>query len=306
MLKILLSLLGIFALFCIVASLIHRYFIYIPDRKRVAPKDAGLSGVEEVVFKAEDGTRLIAWYRPARDGKPTLLYFTGNAGNVADRAGKIRAIAADGYGVFMLNYRGFGGSGGRPTEAKIVNDAVRAYDYLRGLGVAPDNVVLYGESLGTSVATQVNLKREAQALVLEAPFTSVVDVGKLAWPLLPLKYIMADQFRTLDRIGEVDVPLFIVHGGRDAVIPLDMARRVYHAANEPKTLKVVKRAGHNDLFEQGAWGHVRDFLETVPEQAETQPATEALPEIETQPAAEPAPARAGAPVEIPAAADADR
>ncbi len=300
MLKILLSLLGIFALFCIVASLIHRYFIYIPDRKRVAPKDAGLSGVEEIVFKAEDGTKLIAWYRPSRDGKPTLLYFTGNAGNVADRAGKIRAIAADGYGVFMLNYRGFGGSGGRPTETKIVNDAVRAYDYLRGLGVAPHNIVLYGESLGTSVATQVSLKREAQALVLEAPFTSVVDVGRLAWPLLPLKYIMADQFRTLERIGEVDVPLFIVHGGRDAVIPLDMARRVYHAANAPKTLKVVKRAGHNDLFELGAWGHVRDFLETVPERVEM------VPESEAQPAAEPAPARAGRPVEVPAAADADR
>lgn len=316
MLKLFISLLGIFALFCIVASLLHRYFIYVPDRKRVAPKDAGLTNVEEIVFKAADGTRLIAWYRAADPGKPTLLYFPGNSGNTADRAGKIRAIAADGYGVFIVNYRGYGGSGGRPTEKRITADAVRAYDYLRGLGVAPHNIVLYGESLGTAVATPVSLQREAKALVLESPFTSVVDVGKLAWPLLPLKFIMVDQYRTIDRIGAVDVPLFIVHGGRDAQIPLDMARGVFQAASEPKTLKVVKRAGHNDLFDQGAWVLVRDFLssldvqesvvqpqaEVLPEHVEVQPQVEALPEhVEAEPQA-----RAGRPVEIPAAAHADR
>jgi uncharacterized protein len=290
MLNLFLSLLGIFALFCIVARLLHRYFVYVPDPKRVAPKDAGLTGVEEIVFKAADGTRLIAWYRPAQPGRPTLLYFPGNSGNAADRAGKVRAIGADGYGVFMLNYRRYGGSGGRPTEKRVAADAVSAYDYLRGLGVAPHDIAVYGESLGTAVATRLCLQREAQALVLEAPFTSVVDVGKLMWPLLPLQYIMVDQYRTIDRIGQVKVPLFIIHGGRDAVIPLDQARRVLHAANEPKTLQVVPRAGHNDLFEQGAWGRVRDFLAS----------------LKPEPVVETLPGRAGRPVEIVAAADADR
>ena len=119
MLNLFLSLIGIFALIGIVARLLHRYFIYIPDRTRVAPEAAGLSGVEEIVFKAADGTRLIAWYLPARAGKPTLLYFTGNSGNTACRAGKIATIGSDGYGVFMLNYRRYGGSEGRPTEARI-------------------------------------------------------------------------------------------------------------------------------------------------------------------------------------------
>jgi hypothetical protein len=295
MLNLFLSLVGIFALFCIVARLLHRYFVYVPDPKRVAPKDAGLANVEEVVFKATDGTRLIAWYRPAKPGKPTLLYFQGNYGNAADRAGKIKAIGADGYGVFMLNYRRYGGSGGRPTEKRVSADAVSAYDYLRGLGVAPHDIVLYGESLGTAVATRLCLQREAQALVLEAPFTSVVDVGLLMWPLLPLKLIMVDQYRTIDRIGQVKVPLFIIHGGRDNVIPLDQARRVLHAANEPKTLSLVPRAGHNDLFEQGAWARVRAFLETL----QVEPAVE-------RPAVEKPAARAGRPVELAAAADADR
>lgn len=290
MLNLVLSLVGIFAIFCLVGRLLHRYFVYLPDSRRVAPKDAGLASVEEIVFKAADGTRLIAWYSPAQPGKPTLLYFTGNSGNTADRAGKIKAIGADGYGVFMLNYRRCGGSGGRPTEKRITADAVSAYDCLRGLGVAPRDIVVYGESLGTAVATRLCLQREAEALVLEAPFTSVVAVGKLLWPLFPLDLIMTDQYRTIDRIGQVDIPLFIVHGGRDSVIPLDQARRVYHAANEPKMLQVVPRAGHNDLFELGAWARVRTFLATLrPEPVVAEPA-----------------ARAGHPIALEAAADASR
>jgi uncharacterized protein len=263
MLNLILALAGIFALIVTVGRLLHRYFTYLPDRTRIDPKDAGLLNVEEVAFKAADGTKLIAWYRPARGSKPTLLYFTGNSGSTANRAGKIRAIAADGYGVFMLNYRRYGGSEGRPNERRISADAVSAYDYLRGLGVAPLEIVAYGESLGTAVATKLSLQRHVEALVLEAPFTSIVDVGRLMWKGLPLSLIMADQYRTIDRIGEVKAPLFIIHGARDAIIPLDHARHVFHAASEPKTLSVVPQAGHNDLFDRGAWERVRGFLDAL-------------------------------------------
>jgi fermentation-respiration switch protein FrsA (DUF1100 family) len=263
MVNLLLSLAGIFALVVVIGRLLHRYFMYIPDRARVAPQEAGLSGVEEIVFKAADGTKLIAWYLPAQGTKPTLLYFTGNSGNVADRAGKIRTIASSGYGVFMLNYRRYGGSEGRPTEARNAADAVSAYDCLRAQGVAPGDIVAYGESIGTAVATRLSLQREVQALVLEAPFTSAVDVGKLLWKGFPLEIIMVDQYRTIERIGQVNVPLFIIHGGRDAIIPLDQARRVYHAANEPKTFAVVPQAGHNDLYERGAFEKVHGFLEAL-------------------------------------------
>jgi len=286
MLNLLFSLVGIFALIVIVGRLLHRYFIYIPDRTRVAPKDAGLNEVEEVVFKAADGTKLIAWYLPARGGKPTLLYFTGNSGNVASRANKIRAIGADGYGVFMLNYRRYGGSEGRPSETRLSADAVSAYDSLRGLGVAPHDIVAYGESLGTAVASRLALQRHVEGLVLEAPFTSIVDVGRLLWPLFPLSLIMADQYRIIDRIGRVQAPLLIVHGGRDAIIPLDQARHVFHAAAEPKSFALLPQAGHNDLYDRGAWEKVRGFIEA----------------LRPVPVQVPATARRGGQVEIAAAA----
>src|SRR6478672_9798615 len=126
MLNLLLSLLGTYALICIGARVLHRYFLYLPDKKRYSPREVGLADVEEIIFAGKGGVKLIAWYLPARRGKPTLLYFTGNSGSAANRARKIEAIAASGYGVFMLNYRRFGGSGGWPTEANNIADAVAA------------------------------------------------------------------------------------------------------------------------------------------------------------------------------------
>jgi fermentation-respiration switch protein FrsA (DUF1100 family) len=200
---------------------------------------------------------------PARRGKPTLLYFTGQSGSVANRARKIEAIAASGYGVFMVNYRRFGGSGGWPTERNNIADAVAAHAYLEEeLGVSPRNIVAYGESLGTGVATRLALLRPVKSLVLEAPFTSVVDVGRQVWWFLPLRLVMTDQYRTIDRIGSVKVPLLILHGARDSMIPVTQARQVYAAANEPKTLAILRRGDHNDLFDHGAWGKVTAFLDT--------------------------------------------
>ena len=263
MLNLLLALVGSYVIVCFAARILHRNFVYMPDRTRVAPKDAGLPGVQEVELSAADGTKLIAWHLLPRGPKPTMLYFMGNAGNVAHRAGKIAAIAADGYGVLMLNYRRFGGSRGFPSETKNVADAAAAYDYLRGLGLDAKDIVAYGESLGTGVATQLALIRELKALVLESPFMSIADVGQKAWPFLPLRFVVGDNYRTIDRIDGVSVPLLIVHGARDIMIPVAQGRRVYNEANNPKKLVILPGAGHNDLFEHGAWDKVYEFVEDL-------------------------------------------
>ena len=263
MLNLVLSLLGTYALICLGAWVLHRYFLYMPDKKRYTPREVGLADVEEITLEGKGGVKLIAWHLPARRGKPTLLYFTGQSGSVANRARKIETIAASGYGVFMLNYRRYGGSGGWPTERNKIADAVSAYQYLQDeLGVAPRNIVAYGESLGTGVATRLALLRRVKALVLEAPFTSVVDVGRQVWWFLPLRLVMTDQYRTIDRIRSVKVPLLIVHGARDSMIPVNHARAVYAAANEPKTLAILRRGDHNDLFDHGGWAKVEAFLDT--------------------------------------------
>jgi uncharacterized protein len=263
MLNLLFSLAGAYALICMGARVLHRRFVYIPNRARCEPEKAGLIGVQEIAFKAADAVTLIAWYLPAKRGKPTLLYFIGNSGRTASRADKIRKFRASGYGVFMLNYRRYGGSGGWPSEAKNIADACAAYDQLRARGVAGSNIIAYGESLGSAVATHLALQRPIKALVLEAPFTSAVDVGRQSWWMLPLGLIMADQYRTLDRISEVRVPVFLIHGSQDSVTPVAHARRLYAVANEPKRLVILPKANHNDLYGHGAWERLRACFEEL-------------------------------------------
>lgn len=252
---------GGYLLICAGAYFGNRWFMYFPDPARYTPEQAELSGVQEVELKTSDGETLVAWYSKAKAGKPTILYFHGNAGNAAGRAAKIETMRGDGSGVFYLNNRGYGGSSGRPSEAANVADAFLAYDHLRELGVAADTIALYGESLGSGQATQLAAGRDVKALMLEAPLTSTVDVGKRTYFFLPLGLLIADQYRNIDHIRNVHAPLLVLHGERDAVIPVSMGKAVYGAGNEPKRLELFPGGDHNDLFEHGAWHGARAFLD---------------------------------------------
>jgi len=206
------------------------------------------------------GVRLVAWYSPAKGDKPTILYFHGNAANAANRAPKIEAIREDGFGVLYLNNRGYGGSGGRPTEANNVADAIAAYDHLAGLGVPAGRIVAYGESLGSGQAVRLAAERPVSAVVLEAPLTSTVDVARPIYFWLPLNLLITDKYNNERKIGAVRVPVLILHGEQDAVIPVEMGMRVYRAANEPKRIELFPHGNHDDLFQHGAWEKARAFL----------------------------------------------
>ena len=253
-------LIAAYLVICAAAYFGHRMFMYFPDPARIPPNAAGLDGVEEIEFAAADGTKLIAWYAPAADGKPTILYFHGNAANAANRAPKIDMMIESGFGVFYLNNRGYGGSGGSPSEANNVADAVAAYDHLRGLGVPTDKIAAFGESLGSGQAVRLAAERPVGAVVLEAALTSIVEVGRSIYFWLPLSLLITDQYNVERDIARVTAPLLILHGERDEVIPVAMGRRIYNAANEPKRVELFRDGRHNDLFDHGAWERMRDFL----------------------------------------------
>jgi len=253
-------LIAVYVLICAAAFLGNRMFMYFPDPARVPPAAAGLGSVQEVDFTAGDGTKLIAWYAPAKEGKPTILYFHGNAANAANRAPKIEPMLEDGFGVFYLNNRGYGGSGGSPTEANNVTDAVAAYDHVAGLGVPADRIVAYGESLGSGQAARLAAQRAVAGVVLEAPLTSTVDVGRSTYFWLPLRLLITDQYNVERHISQVTAPLLILHGEQDEVIPVEMGRRIHAGANDPKRIEVLPNGHHNDLFDHGAWEKMRDFL----------------------------------------------
>jgi fermentation-respiration switch protein FrsA (DUF1100 family) len=253
-------LVAIYALLCAVVYLANRRLMYFPDPTRVAPRGAGLVGVEEIEITAADGVRLIAWHAPAREDGSTILYFHGNAANAANRAPKIEAMRKSGFGVFYLNNRGYGGSSGRPTERNNIADALAAYEHLVGLGQPPGRIVAYGESLGSGQAVRLAAERAVAAIVLEAPLTSTVAVARAIYFWLPLGLLISDRYENERNIRSVMAPLLVLHGERDRVIPVEMGRRVYRAANEPKRIELFARGAHNDLFDHGAWEKAQAFL----------------------------------------------
>jgi fermentation-respiration switch protein FrsA (DUF1100 family) len=230
----------------------QRHLMYVPNPQRVAPLAVGLADVEEKVLEAPDGARLIAWRAPARPGWPTLLYFHGNAGNLAGRADRLRRYQRQGFGVMMLSWRGYGGSTGKPTEANNVADALLAYDVLIASGVRAEDIVLYGESLGSGVAVQLAGLRPVGAVVLDSPYTSIVDVALLTYPYLPVRPLLIDRYESDRHIGKVSAPVLVLHGERDAVIPARMGRELYDKVPGPKELVLFPHGGHVDLDEHGA------------------------------------------------------
>jgi fermentation-respiration switch protein FrsA (DUF1100 family) len=237
----------------------QRSLQYFPERLRTTPAQAGLPGAEEVVLDTADGEKVIVWHVPPRGDRPVLLYFHGNGGALRYRAERFHALIADGKGLVALSYRGYGGSTGSPTEAGLIADAEAAYAFAAARYPA-ERIVLWGESLGSGVAIAVAVRHKVGRIVLEAPFSSAADVGARAYWFLPVRLLMKDQFRSDRRIGQVAAPVLILHGARDAVVPLDLGERLYALANEPKRLVRFPDGGHDDLDAYGAQDAVRSFL----------------------------------------------
>lgn len=264
-LKVAAGLVALYVLIVLAGYMLQRRLMYFPNPERVTPAQAGLTGVEERVLKMPDGVRVIAWYAKAQPGKPTLLYFHGNAGSLGGRAYRIQAYRELGWGVFMMSYRGYSGSGGSPTEKDNVADARIAYGALLLEGVDAGEVILYGESLGSGVAARLATERKAAGLVLEAPYTSIVDMAKLAYPYLPAQWFLTDRYETDKVLPQVHVPVLILHGAQDGLIPIRMGEALLEIANPPKALVAFPDGAHSNLYAPGrdAQIKVRDWFATV-------------------------------------------
>ena len=243
--------------------LFQRALIYFPDPKRTPPAEAGLPQADEISLLSSDGEKLIAWYVAPRDGKPVVIYFQGNAGASNLRAERFKWLTADGTGLLALSYRGYGGSSGKPSEAGLIRDARAAYDFARAHSPA-NRIVLFGESLGTAVATALAAEREIAGLILDAPFTSAADVGAAAYPFAPVRWLIKDTWRSDRRIGRVKAPILVLHGEQDTIVPIRFGERLFALAPEPKRMVRFAAGGHVDLDDHGAVPAVKRFLSEIP------------------------------------------
>jgi fermentation-respiration switch protein FrsA (DUF1100 family) len=238
----------------------QRALMYFPDTRRTPPATVGLPQAEEVTLNSADGEQVIAWHVPPRGDAPVVLYFHGNGAALANRAGRFQQIVSDGTGLLALSYRGYGGSSGRPSEDGLIMDAEAAYQFAAAR-YPNARLVLWGESLGTGVAVAVAAKHRVAALVLEAPFTSAVEIAASSYPFAPVRWLMKDQFRSDQRIGKVTAPVLILHGDHDAIVPFELGKRLFALTGEPKRFVRLPGRGHNDLDNGDILAAVRAFLE---------------------------------------------
>ncbi|WP_305989377.1 alpha/beta hydrolase [Roseibium sp. MMSF_3544] len=235
----------------------QRNFVFVPTGELMTPEERGLENVSVELVEMADGTRITAWAAdPSIEGAPTVLYFHGNSSNLSNRSERFRQILDSGYGLYAPTHRGYAGSEGSPSEAALISDALEVYDTLSASG-AP--VIVHGESLGTGIATAVAAVRpDVGLLVLEAPYTALVDMAAEQYPWLPVNLLMKDPMKTRDRIASVEAPVLVIHGTEDRVIPVEHGRKLFEIAPEPKELLILEGAGHGDLWKRGLWNSVQE------------------------------------------------
>jgi pimeloyl-ACP methyl ester carboxylesterase len=219
--------------------------------------------IQDVELTTADGVRLHAWWLPVKDSQGALLYCHGNGGNLSMRGPAILAQARElDVSVLIFDYPGYGKSEGRPGEQACYAAADAAYDWLTTQGIAPEEIILYGKSLGGGVATELATRRPHRALVLAKTFTSIPDLAQELYPWLPARWLMRNRFDNLAKIGRCPRPVLITYGDCDSLIRQHHSEKLHAAAREPKHLEVMPGCEHNSSMPAETLRALRVFLDT--------------------------------------------
>jgi uncharacterized protein len=231
---------------CLLISALQAKLIYFPSRGYDStPRGVGLD-YESVTLTAADGVRLAAWFVHRSDAKGYIVFCHGNAGNIADRLASLKMLHQIGYATLIIDYRGYGESEGKPSEEGLYMDAEAAWRYLvDDRGIAADRVVLFGRSLGGAVAIELAKRHKPGALVVESTFTSLVDVARHHYRLLPVNLLLRHRYESITKVPNITCPKLFLHGSEDDLIPIELGKRLFEAAAEPKEF-VATPGGHNE------------------------------------------------------------
>lgn len=240
----------------------QRTLLYRPDATVPQAAAHGVAEMEAIRIPVAEGVESLAWwYPPRRPDRPVVVYFQGNAGHIGERAFKARRMIDAGFGVLLAGYRYNAGAGGAPNEEILIADGQTAIRHVLARGFAPEQLVLYGESLGSGIAVALAAENDVGGLILETPYSSIADVAQAQYWYVPAKWLIWDRFDSLARIGGVRAPILVFHGDADDVIPIRFARRLVDAAPAPKQAHFLPGGSHADLYDFGAGDLVIGFLE---------------------------------------------
>ena len=240
---------------------IEKRFIFFPEKRiYYTPVEFGYR-FEDVYYTTKDDVRINAWFVPAGEDAPVIIFCHGNAGNISHRIHNIILLVQRGISVFIFDYRGFGNSGGKITEEGLYLDALGAYDYLTDeMKIPISKIVPFGRSMGGPVAVDLAARFNFPCLILESTFTSLKDMVKSIYPKLGIEKLLTMKFNSEEKIGGIEFPVLFIHGDSDEIVSYELGRKLFNAANEPKTFYTIEGAMHNDTFDVGRKEYFDTFV----------------------------------------------
>ena len=216
---------------------------------------------KEVFIDVEKNLKLKAWLiENDFKNKKTLVFFHGNAGNLSNRTYKLNQLSKLDLNIIILAWRGFSGNEGEPSEQNLYNDAKKTIDWLNSRGVKNKNIILYGESLGTGIAVELSQTNQFGGIILESPFTSMTNAAKNIYPWLPVKYLLKDKYDSEKKIKNLQIPILIMHGKKDNIVPFKMGKKLYDLANNPKFFYFTENDDHMMTFDEKLVNTIKNFL----------------------------------------------
>ena len=232
---------------------------YLNDQAVIEPTE-----IEKVKITTEDKIDLIGWfYNKDIEKFKTILFFHGNAGSLENRTYKLNHFKDLNVNFLIIAWRGFSGNKGKPNEMGLYEDAESAVKWLNVKGIKEKNIILYGESLGTGVAIEVAQYKNFAGIILESPFTSMVNMGKKYYPFFPVRFLLKDKFESYRKIKKVSVPVLVLHGKKDKIVPFAMGKKMYEMANEPKFFYFQEYGDHMINYDTELLMALEKFIQSL-------------------------------------------
>tara|TARA_B100001029_G_C15040055_1_gene442947 strand:+ start:9 stop:800 length:792 start_codon:yes stop_codon:yes gene_type:complete len=227
-------------------------------------KDSANFSYEEIFIPTSNENNLKAWFhKKDLKQKKTLVFFHGNAGDLRNRIYKLNLIKDFDINFLIVAYRGFSGNEGKPSETGLYDDARSTLDWLKKQGVREDNIILYGESLGTGVSVEVAQNKKFAGIILESPFTSMVDAGKFYYFYLPVSLLLKDRYETVKKLKNIKIPILVMHGKKDKIVPFHMGQKVFEIANEPKFSYFPEEDDHMMDYNKNLLKALNNFFQSL-------------------------------------------
>jgi len=261
--KILLFFILIYFFIIIFTYFFQRSLLYHPTENNYS-EDKILVSIEKVSIKTNDNLKILGWYKNNNLSKyKTVLFLHGNAGTLENRIHKINHFEKINVNFLLVAWRGFSGNKGKPTEKGLYEDARSAVKWLEEKGIRKNNIILYGESLGTGVVTEIAQNENFAGVILESPFTSMIDAGKDKYPFLPVKILLKDKYESDKKIKNIKSPVLIMHGKVDKIVPFHMGQTMYELANEPKYSYFTEYDDHMMEYNEKLLNELKKFIQSL-------------------------------------------